>query len=60
MKGKTYKSRKDPFRRVVEREAKRKGRGDEQSRAGNSSDLRRRNRKALDEAAPQTGTRGGP
>jgi hypothetical protein len=66
MATKTWTSQKDPAegsRKVVERELKRKGRGGGEARkseAPKSSSAKRRNKKALDEAAPQTGTRGGP
>jgi hypothetical protein len=63
MKSKTHTSQKDPpegSRAVVERELKRTGDGGKQRQAEESSDARKRNKKALDEAAPQTGTRGGP
>lgn len=63
MKGKTHTPQRDPAegsRAVVERELKRTGDGGKQRQAEESSDTRKRNKKALDEAAPQTGTRGGP
>ena len=63
MKSKTHTSQKDPpegSRAVVHGKLKRMGRSGKQRQAEDSSDARKRNRKALDEAAPQTGTRGGP
>jgi hypothetical protein len=61
MKSKTHTSQKDPpagSAAVVERELKPIDRSGGKRR--NSSQARKRNKKAMDQAAPHNGTRGGP